>query len=236
MVDDFSQDDTAEVVTSYADQDKRISLRRLERHSGLPAARNAGVRAARAELIFFCEDDIVFHDEYALKILVDTYFDLKEHREVGALGSRLIGSGYDWLNAVVLIGPITGCIYHNFSYDPQKVIEVPMLHACSLIPRKIFHRIGGYDEKLYVGTYAKEEVDLYYRIRKGGYRLFFQPKSIIYHNPINCGGCRTSNLLKTYYYEFRNSILFFSRFYGIPLSARMLIYPFLRIAFPKEAL
>jgi glycosyltransferase involved in cell wall biosynthesis len=236
VVDDFSQDETAQIVAEYADQDSRISLCRLERHGGLPAARNAGVRASRGNLIFFGEDDIEFNDKDALRILVDTYFDLKEHYEVGALGSRLIGSNYDWLNDVVIVGPISGGIYHNFAYDPKKVIEVPTLHACSLIPREIFHRIGGYDERLYIGTYHKEEVDLYFRIRKSGYRLFFQPKSIIYHNRVGSGGCRENNWLKIYYYEFRNSVLFFSRFYGIPLSMRMLIYPFLRLAFPREAL
>jgi glycosyltransferase involved in cell wall biosynthesis len=236
VVDDFSQDDTAQVMAEYAGQYKQIGYYRLERHRGLPAARNAGVRKSKGKLIFFGEDDITFHDVDALRILVDTYFDLKERFKVGALGSRLVGSGYEWLYDVVRIGPISGGIYHNFNNDPRKVVEVPALHACSLIPRKAFQRIGGYDERLYTGTYHKEEVDLYYRMRKDGYKLFFQPKSIIYHNPLNCGGCEKDNLLRIYYYEFRNSILFLSRFYGILQSVRIYLYPLLRITFPHRAL
>jgi len=236
VVDDASQDNTPQIALKYANNDQRINLYRLKNHKGLPAARNAGVGISRGELIFFGEDDITFNDENTLKILVDTYLELRKSYKVGAVGPRLEDSGYKWLNDVVKIGPITGWIYHNFGYDTEKVVEVPILHACSVISKEVFRNVGGYDEQSYVGTHAKEEVDFYYRIRSGGYKLFFQPKSVTWHNHINCGGCETNNLLKVYYYEYRNSMLFFLRFYGFLQLFKVFLHPVLRMIFPKKVL
>jgi GT2 family glycosyltransferase len=113
---------------------------------------------------------------------------------------------------------------------------VPTLHACSLISKEAFQRVGGYDEKLYVGTHAKEEVDFYYRIRRRGYKVFFQPGSTIYHHHIHTGGCETNNALRVNYYEYRNSLLFFARFHGILYLFKMFFYPILRMTFPKKVL
>lgn len=241
IVDDASRDNTLQIVSKYANRDNRIHLYPLRVHRGLPAARNVGVAASRGELIFFGEDDITFCDKDTLKILINTYFKLEDNHKVGAVGPRLKKSRDDkWLNSVVKIGPISGGIYHNFDYDPQEVIEVPILHACSLVSKEAFQRVGGYDAKLYAGTlHPNEEVDFYYRIRKKGYKVFFQPKSTIHHHHVRYGGCsqQKNNLLRPYYYQLRNDLLFRARFHGILCSFKYLfLYPLLRMAFPRKAL
>ncbi|MEM3360532.1 MAG: glycosyltransferase [Candidatus Bathyarchaeia archaeon] len=235
IIDDASKDNTFQIAAKYTD-DERVRLYRSANHKGLPATRNLGVSLSRGDLIFFGEDDIIFQNKDALKILIDTYFKLKKEHEVGAVGPRLIDAGYKWLNDVVRIGHVTGWTYHNFGYDPGKIIEVPFLHACSLIPKTIFKIVGGFDEKLYLGTHAREEVDFYYRIRSKGYKLFFQPKSVLWHRHIACGGCEKNSMLKTLYYEYRNSMLFYARFYGILQSYRLLLHPLLRAMFHETPL
>lgn len=55
VVDDGSDDDTREVARGFGDA---LDLRYIRRaHMGRAAARNAGVRSARGDLLIFCDDD-----------------------------------------------------------------------------------------------------------------------------------------------------------------------------------
>ncbi|MBN1688168.1 MAG: glycosyltransferase [Candidatus Omnitrophica bacterium] len=45
--------------------------------------------------------------------------------------------------------------------------------------RKIFLELGGYDERYLPGIL--EDVDLCHRARRAGYRLYYEPKSVVYH-------------------------------------------------------
>lgn len=84
VVDDGSSDGTREVVQGF--DDPRVRLVALERNRGGNAARNAGIRAARAPLIAFLDSDDAYlpHKlgfvvaEFArrpeLDVLVDSYF------------------------------------------------------------------------------------------------------------------------------------------------------------------
>jgi glycosyltransferase involved in cell wall biosynthesis len=58
VVDDRSSDGSADVAREY--DDPRIRVLELEAHSGSNAARNAGIRAARSELIAFLDSDDVY--------------------------------------------------------------------------------------------------------------------------------------------------------------------------------
>lgn len=54
VVDDGSTDETATVVSSLAEQHPELVLHRLERNSGLPAARNAGLKLCRSPFVAWC--------------------------------------------------------------------------------------------------------------------------------------------------------------------------------------
>lgn len=208
IVDDNSHDNTVEILAKYKESTK-IHLHKLETHKGLPAARNIGVALARGTLVFFGEDDITFSNSDVLRILVETFDNLSRNFSVGAIGPRIKGNGgYTWINNVVEIGPLTGNVYSNFDYNPRKLVEVPNLHSCSLISRNYFYKVGGFDEKLYTGTHAKEEVDFYFRMSRSGYKLFFQPATLIFHNHALVGGCEARKKLRVYFFELRNTLLF----------------------------
>ena len=63
VVDDGSDDSTPEILSSYAGRHERIVIRRIE-HAELAAARNAGLDAARADIIGFVDADDYIHPEY----------------------------------------------------------------------------------------------------------------------------------------------------------------------------
>lgn len=60
VVDDCSPDDTAEVVTEWAERDPRIRLVRMPENSGPAGARNAGIKEARGRYIAFIDSDDVW--------------------------------------------------------------------------------------------------------------------------------------------------------------------------------
>lgn len=57
VVDDCSTDESAEIIAGYAERDERVRPVRLEVNSGLGAARNAGMRRAKGEYIWFLDAD-----------------------------------------------------------------------------------------------------------------------------------------------------------------------------------
>lgn len=63
IVDDGSIDETADVATRLAREDKRIRFIRQEKNAGAQAARNLGIRAARGEWVAFLDSDDLFLPE-----------------------------------------------------------------------------------------------------------------------------------------------------------------------------
>jgi teichuronic acid biosynthesis glycosyltransferase TuaG len=62
LVDDYSSDNTQEVLYSYARSDPRINLLSLPANSGRPAVpRNTGLQRARGEYIAFLDADDIWH-------------------------------------------------------------------------------------------------------------------------------------------------------------------------------
>ena len=60
VVDDFSSDDTADIVLEFAAKDPRFRLIKNEKNLKVAATRNAGVAAAKGEYIAFLDSDDVF--------------------------------------------------------------------------------------------------------------------------------------------------------------------------------
>ena len=215
IIDDHSKDPVANVVNKFADD--RIHYYRNQANFGLPFSRNLGVTKAKGKFVFFIEDDMILHKD-CLKILVETFYTLEANHKVGAVGPRIRNFRRNFhrrkTQYIVGIGKLTGIIYQNFDQDTSRVVEVPTLHSCSLINREIFREIGGFEYKLYKGTYFREETDFYYRVRAKKYKLFFQPKAILYHKRASTGGCRVNKIKANYYYV-RNHALFLLRFYKL---------------------
>ena len=74
IVDDASDDNTPEVVKSFQEKDKRIQyIRRKENFGCDTRPKNDGIRAARADLVAFLDDDNAFRPDHlsALKKILD---------------------------------------------------------------------------------------------------------------------------------------------------------------------
>ncbi|TWI88223.1 teichuronic acid biosynthesis glycosyltransferase TuaG [Chitinophaga japonensis] len=69
VVDDHSGDDTFSIVSSYAQQDKRIRIVKTPENGGAAAARNFGIELARGAYIAFLDsDDLWMPDKLEIQI------------------------------------------------------------------------------------------------------------------------------------------------------------------------
>ena len=173
---------------------------------------NTGLKAARGDFIFVGEDDVILEPK-CFEVLVETFAKLKSTYKVGAIAPRLISSKeYGNKNFAAKVNSLTGNLEQNWSINGT-LIEVPFLHACALISIQVFKEIGGWSDTLYKGNFLRDESDIYFRARKRGFKLFFQPKAIAWHLHFSKGGTKMP-LLKSNYYTIRNHSLFLARFFG----------------------
>ena len=102
VVDNASTDDTAAVVKALARQDRRVRYV-LESELGLSYARNAGVEAARADIVAFIDDDALA-DRRWLAALLHAF---EVYPLVWAVGGRALPlwekDRPDWLHDALLI-------------------------------------------------------------------------------------------------------------------------------------
>ncbi len=64
IVDDGSEDDTYDVVSTFQKKNSRIKYLKLEKNSGQSIALNKGIEAAKGALISFLDSDDALHPEY----------------------------------------------------------------------------------------------------------------------------------------------------------------------------
>jgi glycosyltransferase involved in cell wall biosynthesis len=230
ICDDCSTDETGAVVKQFMTSDKRIRYYRNATRKGLPANRNIGICKAKGKYVFFIEDDMVL-DPKCVEILMKSLTLLQSKgTKVGGIAPRLVVQrdrgdhklgilnyalrrDNEKLNVPCKVSKHTGMRYFNFSCEFNDILEVPDIHACSLYPRNVLEETGGYDEKRFKGNFLYEETDLNYRIRKKGYKLYFESRAVLYHRIANEGGCRVDTLRYCYFFML-NHIKFVTKNFG----------------------
>jgi len=82
--------------------------------------------------------------------------------------------------------------------------------AAVLLRVSALKNVGFFDEDLFC---LFEDVDLSWRLRLAGYKIFYEPKSIIYHKRGISGTINKSNLTIRRFYGFRNCLITTLRYY-----------------------
>ena len=230
IVDDNSTDSTSKVVENIAKDNHNIKYIRNDIHRGLPASRNIGLSYAKGNLIFFSEDDLILMPN-TIEILVKTYSALSKKYKVGAVAPRLIlvssTKFYSPLHecAKIIVGyfnKLTGEKCANYDVEASHILLSEHPPATSLMPRDVFNTVRTY----YTGykyNYFYEESDLYYRILKHGFIMFYQPRAVAFHLSGNPGGC-TVNTLKHHFASVYNLIIFDFRMFGVSAIPRIIAY------------
>ncbi len=188
--DDGSGPGAAEFAADLARRDLRIRYVPAL-HRGVAAAKNRGIAHARADLLAFIDDDWVVAPDFCRRALA--FFD--EHPAEAAMTGRMIAppdAGFvERTNHLHYETDMRLCLerrntlrHHlrnfvagtHYRLEPQ---PAPYISASGgLVARRdVFDRVGVFDENLAIG----EDTDLAWRMRAGGFTLFYNPAVEIIH-------------------------------------------------------
>jgi glycosyltransferase involved in cell wall biosynthesis len=185
VVDNGSNDGTADVVAKYAD---RLPIRCVrEDKAGLSNARNCGVDEAKGDYICWTDDDVVIDPQW-----LSAYSDaFKRHPEAAVFGGRIIPflekPTPDWFESAKFEWPLSALLaYRDFGKDIIKLTFeggfVPW--GANFAIRTKEQRSYRYNPHLGVSPNHKrvgEETDVIYRIFKEGANGWWVPDSKVTH-------------------------------------------------------
>lgn len=178
VVDDGSTDGTDGAVFALA-AEAPFPLRRLyQSNRGQAAARNVGISQATGQIILFTDDDII-----PTPCLLAEH--LRLHDQHADIESGVVGY-VEWspelrptpfMKWLGLDGPL-------FDYESMRgKIEVDgfrFFYTCNLsLKAELLRQKGTFDEDF--KGYGWEDIELGYRLSKGGMRLYFNPAALAYH-------------------------------------------------------
>lgn len=175
VVDDGSTDMTDVILEAAAKADQRIRVISLGA-VGLAAALNAGVAAARSDLIARMDADDIAHPE---RLQEQVGFLLEPENESVGLVSCLVQFGgrrneatgfalhVDWVNSLTTPDEISR----------SRFIESPLAHPSVVFRKQLVHQFGGYRE----GDFP-EDYDLWLRWLGAGVRMAKVPQVLLTWN------------------------------------------------------
>ena len=198
--------DVAAMVEQHPDL---ISYHRVS-FRGLPQARNYGWQQARYEAIVYVDDDIRCGPEF-----------VTEHvRALQFPGVGVVAGGIDEAHKPPDIAlPVGGfCRWtaistRGFAARGQCEVEHAPGGNFSVL-RQVISSVGGFDEFLNVGAALCEELEFCLRVRRAGYRIYFNGAARLTHLAATNGGCRVTNVREHVYALMHNQSLVIRRHLG----------------------
>ena len=231
VVDNASPNDNPDIIKEKYPE--VVLIKSLE-NLGFAGGNNLGVKQAKGTYLLFINNDTIVPPDF-IQPLVET---LQNDENIGMVSpkikfhwdpSLIQYAGYTPMNHWTIRNNSIG--YHqkdDGSYD--KPGETQSIHgAAMMVPRTVVDKVGMMTEVYFL---YYEEHDWAEMIKRGGYKIYYQPKSYILHKESISTG--KFSPLKTYYIS-RNRILFARRnFKPFQLVVSMLFQSLVSV--PKNSL
>ena len=96
-------------------------------------------------------------------------------------------------------------IEHPKDYDPATGETSWATTACAMIPLKLFRQLGGFDADTFF-LYC-DDVDFSWQVRLAGYKVIFQPASVVFHDKRLSSDGRWQPALSERYYSAEAALL-----------------------------
>jgi GT2 family glycosyltransferase len=191
---------------------------------------NAGIEAARGELILILNPDTLIHNA-----ALDRFVEFADrHAEAGAFGCRVLNADgsyqgparpfptiwREWIAALYLrpLAYLSDVFisdkYVGWNGDTERPIDWQS-GCCQLFRADLLKRLGGFDERFY---YYYEDVDLCHRVWDAGCPILYTPDATITH----LGGQSTTTRFRLAFEldKYRNRYRYFHKYYGRPGARR----------------
>ena len=171
-VDNGSTDATRAVIEACAALHPAVRYR-LETRPGLSVARNTALAESRGDIIVFTDDDVRPSPDW----LDEIHAEFVRDPRLALLGGRVLLAREGLLE--VSFQPSSERQEFAFPSSGSFVIGANMAFR-----REVFERVGTFDVRLGAGRWfaGAEEVDLFYRAMKAGYRQLYAPNVLVYHD------------------------------------------------------
>lgn len=168
VIDDGSTDGTARIAGLIRDPRVRV---RSQSNRGLPAARNAGIRAARGRCVAFLDSDDLWLPDY-LQLATSALDACPD-------------AGFAYTDAYTF-EPITGRVYRHTTMHPTRPPIPPpddaagfllellarnFVYVSTVVRRSVLEALGGFNES----RTAVEDYELWLRILVAGHRAVWIP-------------------------------------------------------------
>lgn len=180
IVDDASIDDTFSALEHFARRLPIVRPLRNETNVGFIDSCNRGAAVATGEILFFLNHDTIPQQGW-LGPLLRTFDD----PTVGAAGSALIYPDGTLQEAGGIVYRDGSAANFGRGIDPADPIarfahDVDYCSGAALaIRRSLFERVGGFDTRYRPAYY--EDTDLCMQVWQAGFRVRYQPDSVIMH-------------------------------------------------------
>ena len=180
VVDNASTDDTADEVDRLVKKYKTIRLVKNEKNLGVTGGRNKGIEASGKEsdyLLFFD------HDMIADKKMLENLVKVADNK-IGIVTPKIYYKSERkriW-SAGTDINLWTGQVMFRNGMDVgqyNKTVEVGVSPAAILVKRELVEKIGGFDN---IFESSWEDADFCYRAKRAGFKTFYTPDAIAYHD------------------------------------------------------
>jgi GT2 family glycosyltransferase len=207
LVDNGSKEDhSAAFRAAYPD----VKIISIAKNCGFTGGNNVGIAEAKGDYLFLVNNDTEF-TEGLLEGLLEIY---AQYPDAGMVCPKfhyfydkgtIEYAGYNPVNIFTGRNGMVGCREKDLGqYDEVRVTHYAHGGAM-MVPRKVIDQVGPLPHLFFL---YYEELDWSEQIKRKGYKIYYQPKSLIYHKESMTTG--KSSPLKTYYLT-RNRILFMRR-------------------------
>lgn len=171
LVDDASTDGSSDFISrTYP----FIKVTRSEKRQGFPVSANRGVMESKHALVLLLNTDMSVDRDFLSPLL--HYFD--DDTTFAVSSTTLAPSGGNLTRAHVMEFKY-GFLREVYIPDDRPSFAFGASGGHALFSREKFIQLGGFDD-IYSPFYY-EDADLSYRAWKRGYRIYYEPRSIVYH-------------------------------------------------------
>jgi hypothetical protein len=206
IVVDNNSGDADLIHTSYAN----VKLICNSQNLGFSGGNNVGIKESKGEFVLLLNNDTEVEPDF-LEPLVEL---LVRFQDIGVVSPKI--KYFNQPDTIQFAGfsPMNPFTIRNFTIGRKErdcsiynhIKETPAAHGCAmLVRRKVINEVGLMPEEYFL---YYEEHDWSTTIKRGGYKIYYQPKSVVYHK--ESVSAEKGSTLKTYYLN-RNRILFMRR-------------------------
>jgi GT2 family glycosyltransferase/ADP-heptose:LPS heptosyltransferase len=179
VVDNGSTDGTAEFLEEEQAAGRLRAL--FNGHNlGFAKACNAGAKISQGDYLIFLNNDTKVTSGWLEELIKCAQKDQK----VGVVGAKLLYPDDTIQHAGVVFSNAKSVyhIYRSFDKDHPAVNKErefqAVTAACVLLKKQVFFEAGMFDERYQNGF---EDIDLCLKVREKGYKVIYNPRSLVYH-------------------------------------------------------